>query len=120
AELCLWVLDASAAPVWPDFPLDAVRYVISKMDLAAVWDLGQVAAVRVSAHSGAGIADLCQVLAQALVPAPPAAGTAVPFTPHFCTRVEEAWRCYAAGQPAQSRHVLESLGDSSVSGTFLP
>lgn len=110
ADLCLWVLDASVPPVWPGFPLGAVRFVVNKIDLPAAWDLDQVAdAVRVSARSGAGLADLCAILAQAVVPDPPPAGAAVPFTADLCTRIEEACRSYAAASYAESRRVLESL-----------
>ncbi len=110
ADLCLWVLDASTEPVWPSCPLHSVCFVINKVDLPAAWDLGQAAAaVRVSARTGAGLADLCQLLARSLVPQAPPAGAAVPFTSHLCAHIEEAWRTYAAGRYTECRQLLESL-----------
>jgi tRNA modification GTPase len=82
ADLCLWVLDASAAPVWPEPALGAVRLVVNKTDLPAAWDLSRAAgAVPVSAHTGAGLAALCQALAGWLVPDPPPPGAPVPLPP---------------------------------------
>jgi tRNA modification GTPase len=99
ADLCLWVLDASAPPRWPDAPLPAVQYVINKTDLPAAWGRDQAAdAVLVSARTGAGLEDLLGVLSRRLVPDPPPPGAAVPFTPALCDRVEEALHCYRVGQ----------------------
>jgi tRNA modification GTPase len=110
ADRCLWVLDASVAPVWPGSDLSPVQYVINKMDLAAAWDLDQaVGAMRISARSGMGLAELCQELARSLVPEPPPSGAAVPFLPYLCTQMETAWRLYAEGKYADSRRVLASL-----------
>src|SRR5262249_61271135 len=61
ADLCLWLLDAQAPPVWPDFRAESVRFVINKIDLPAGWDLNQAAdAVRVSALTSAGLDHLCE------------------------------------------------------------
>src|SRR5262249_19550483 len=50
ADLCLWVLDASASPVWPDSRMQTMRFVINKVDLEAAWDLDQASdGVQVSA-----------------------------------------------------------------------
>jgi tRNA modification GTPase len=107
ANLCLWVLDAAAPPVWPDSPQEMI-YVINKVDLPPVWDLSQAAAaVQTSARTGAGLEELCQALSQRLVPHPPAPGAAVPFTPELCHRVEEAWHHFAAGREQETRLLLE-------------
>jgi tRNA modification GTPase len=80
ADLCLWVLDASMPPVWPEPALGAVRLVVNKIDVPAAWELNRAAgAVQVSARTGAGMAALCQALAAWLVPDPPPPGAAVPF-----------------------------------------
>ena len=80
ADLCLWVLDASAQPVWPELQ-GAVQLVVNKIDLPAAWAPDEAAgAVRVSARTGRGMADLCAALSRRLVPDPPPAGSAVPFT----------------------------------------
>src|SRR5207248_5393874 len=69
ADLCLWVLDASAALVWPEFSIANVCFVINKVDLEAAWDLEQANhAVRVSALTGSGLAGLCAAISQRLVP----------------------------------------------------
>src|SRR5205823_6447907 len=80
ADLCLWVLDASAPPVWPDVAAGAVRLVVNKVDLPPAWDLAQAgAAVHLSARTGAGLPELLAALSRWLVPEPPPAGAAVPF-----------------------------------------
>lgn len=110
ADLCLWVLDASAAPVWPDFQTTSMCFVVNKVDVEAAWDLDQAnPAVRVSALTGSGLAELCDAIAQALVPQPPPPGGAVPYTPQLSAQIEEAWRYQAAGQTEKARHVLELL-----------
>ncbi len=113
ADLCLWVVDASAAPVWPADLAVPVLHAINKTDLPAVWDLAQATnAVRVSARTGAGLADLCAAIAGRLVPAPPPAGAAVPFTDVLCARVEETRAACARGDARGARQALEAaLGD---------
>src|SRR5439155_26699437 len=77
ADLVLWVLDASAQPVFPAENL-APRYVINKMDLPAAWNVAEVpGAVQVSAVTALGLANLCRYLVQALVADPPPPGAAV-------------------------------------------
>lgn len=91
ADLCLWVLDASQPPVWPTF--EKVRLIINKIDLPAAWDLNEAAgALRVSAQTGEGLAELCQAMAGWLVPDPPPPGAAVPFTAVLVDCVETAVR----------------------------
>jgi tRNA modification GTPase len=93
ADLCLWVLDAAAPTQWPEGDFAALRLVVNKIDLPAVWDLGQAAgAVRVSARTGAGLEELLTNLSHWLVPDPPPAGAVVPFTPALCDLVEQARR----------------------------
>jgi tRNA modification GTPase len=124
ADLCLWILDASAPPVWPDFQLQAhraqdrgagpffLRFVVNKVDLVATWDLdGAVDAVRVSALDARGLGDLCKALSGWLLPEPPP-GAPVPFTASLCTQIEEAWRHHAAGHFDEARQVLESIRKS--------
>lgn len=101
ADLCLWVLDAAAPPVWPELGGERVRLVVNKCDLPAAWDLDTAGgAPRVSALTGAGLAELCAQLAAWLVPDPPEAGAAVPFTAALCDRVEQLWQAFQAGAPA--------------------
>jgi tRNA modification GTPase len=90
ADLILWVLEASAPPIKP--PPDLIvrtLLVVNKIDLPPVWHPNAAeAVVRVSAHTGAGIAELCAVLARVLVPDAPPPGVAVPFTAALCDQIE--------------------------------
>jgi tRNA modification GTPase len=107
ADLCLWVLDGSTVPVWPGGPLTNLRYVINKADLPAAWNLEAAGeAPRVSAQTGAGVADLCLAVAQWLVPEVPSPGCAVPFTPTLCRQVELGRQHLEAGRLAEARACL--------------
>jgi tRNA modification GTPase len=110
ADLCLWVLDASAPPLWPEVPSERLRLVINKTDLPPAWDLQQAPdAAHVSAREGAGLNELCQALAGWLVPDPPPPGAAVPFTPDLCSRLEEVRNELSAGKKREALRLLESL-----------
>jgi tRNA modification GTPase len=114
ADLCLWLLDASGEPVWPE-PASNVRLVINKCDLPSAWDLDRAgAALRVSATTGAGIAELCAILGRWLVPDPPAPGAAVPFTPALAGVVEEAVALWRAGQGTRAKERLRRLRDTPL------
>jgi tRNA modification GTPase len=113
ADLCLWLLDGSAPPVWPSEPLAAVRYVINKSDLPPAWDAASAPdAVRVSALTGDGLAELCTAVIAHLVPDPPPPGAAVPFTPHLCDRIAEAQRVLADGDAEEARRIVVLLPPS--------
>ncbi len=110
ADRCLWVLDTTAAPVWPDESISQVRLVLNKIDLPAAWDLNQAPrAIRVSARTGEGTADLCRALADWLVPEPPSAGAAVPFTPELTIMIDEARRRWTLGRVDEARRILQLL-----------
>lgn len=79
ADLCLWVLDGAAPPVWPETNLERCLFVMNKSDLPAAWPADS-SMVRVSAQTGEGLTDLCQRIAAALVPEAPPPGAAVPFS----------------------------------------
>src|SRR5262249_9205315 len=101
ADRCLWVLDASAAPVWPEQRPDTMRLVVNKTDLPGAWDVGQVPdGVRVSAQTGEGLPELSTALVAWLVPDAPEVGDAVPFTAALCDAVEQAWRDHQNGDEA--------------------
>jgi tRNA modification GTPase len=107
ADLCLWVLDASATPVRPGPDVGRVQCVVNKIDLPPAWDLGSAGdAPGVSARTGTGLEDLCRRVAKWLVPEPPAAGAAVPFTPRLAATVEHALQALQAGQPEQADELL--------------
>jgi tRNA modification GTPase len=98
ADLCLWVLDASAEPEWPDAGAGAVRLVVNKVDLPPAWDLDRAAgAVRVSAQTGEGLPELCAALSRWLVPDVPPEGVAVPFFDLLCDNVLSAQHLLGTG-----------------------
>ena len=88
ADLCLWLLDASAPAIGPGEEIPAPLLVINKIDLPPAWPLVEATgAVPVSARTGEGLEDLCDAINRRLVPAPPPPGAAVPFTPELCDQV---------------------------------
>lgn len=78
ADLCLWVLDGSTTPVWPEEVGTPVLRVVNKVDLPAAWPVE--AGVRVSARTGEGLAELSAAIARQLVPHEPEPGEAVPVS----------------------------------------
>jgi tRNA modification GTPase len=109
ADLCLWVVEAPALPTWPSSSR-TVRTVINKIDCHPAWDLNQAPdAILVSARTRQGVPELVDALSRWLVPDVPPAGTAIPFTPHLCAAVEEAYQHLLSGQLEPCRHILRSL-----------
>jgi hypothetical protein len=87
-----------------------LRVVINKMDLPPAWAVDQVQdAICVSARTGAGLGELCQLVAHALVPMPPPAGAAVSFTQSLCEQVEKARGTWQEGKMEEVRTLLQSL-----------
>jgi tRNA modification GTPase len=110
ADLCLWILDAAAPPTWPTFACRSLQLVINKMDLPATWDLDQAqGALRVSARTGLGLAELCSGIASRLVPDPPRPGVAVPFTEDQFARLEKAQRAVEVEDFRAACDLLEGL-----------
>lgn len=110
ADLVVWLLDGSSAPVFPAFPVRHMVTVISKIDLPAVWDIAAVPeGRRVSAKTGEGVTDLCQFLASRLVPDPPPPRAPVPYTPALCDLSEALSRCNSPREAAALVHYF--LGD---------
>jgi tRNA modification GTPase len=119
ADLCLWVLDAAAEPVWPGPGDGAVRLVVNKVDRPPAWDLAQAAgAVRVSALTGEGLAELCAALGTWLVSEAPPPGAPVPFTEALAGGMEEVHRLLAAGMPAEARQALAQLRGAKLPHQF--
>jgi tRNA modification GTPase len=108
ADLVLWVLDASAPAVWPDEDIERILYVINKIDLPAAWE-GREQAIRVSAKTGAGFAELCTALVARLIHDSPQPGAAVPFTPRLCAGIAEAQRILSTGNAVGTRRIVASL-----------
>ena len=75
--------------------------------------------MQVSAKTGAGIPELCAAMAHWLVPEPPPAGAAVPFTPALGAAVEEAARLHSSRRFAAAREALAQAcgnGETIVPG----
>jgi tRNA modification GTPase len=119
ADLCLWVLDASTPPAFPSEDMrfllgSKLRLVVNKIDLRPGWAVDQVKdAIRVSARTGTGLGELCQLMANALVPMPPPAGAAVPFTQALCEQIEKARGAWQEGKRDDTRALLPSLAPGS-------
>lgn len=110
ADLCLWVVDASAPPVWPPGSLSRAKVVVNKIDLTPAWDLALAGdAALVSARTGEGVTDLAEAVARWLVPDPPAAGAPVPYAPQVCDCLESAWLSLQQGDVAQAKEALDQL-----------
>jgi tRNA modification GTPase len=116
ADVCLWILDASEPAVWPEDSLrknKRLRLVINKTDLPAVWDFQGSGVLLVSARTGAGLSELVEALAKWLVPDPPAAGVAVPFTPDLAYQTEEALVDVRAGRIEETKQKLAALANQA-------
>jgi tRNA modification GTPase len=119
ADLCLWVLDAGAAPVWPEQPLDTIRVIVNKNDLVPAWETSlKPAPLRLSAKTGEGVEALCRQISKWLVPAPPPFQAAVPFTDSLCTEIENFWDLCAKGHRDAAQSVLERICSFHRHGTL--
>jgi hypothetical protein len=67
--------------------------------------------VHVSAQTGAGIAELCSLLATWLVPHAPPPGAAVPFTEGLAEQIEESERLLRSGDVAGATRALATVQD---------
>jgi tRNA modification GTPase len=118
ADLRLWVLDAGTQPMWPE-AADGSLLVVNKIDLPAAWDLAKTkGAVRVSARTGEGLAGLCAMIANRLVPDLPLPGAPVPFTPLLADACEEAYQLAKAGRTTEALVLLVSSTPISPTRTF--
>jgi tRNA modification GTPase len=110
ADLCLWIVDAAAAPVWPDpWPANAL-IVINKIELTPAWDSASVPeAIQVSAQTGSGLDQLIEHISHGLVPNPPLPGSAVPFTAELADTVTSAAEALAAGDVEAARSEMAAL-----------
>jgi tRNA modification GTPase len=110
ADLCLWLLDASGPPIKPSPALPRVHLVVNKIDLPGAWDLNEAAdAAHVSARTGEGIAELCQLLSHWLVPDPPCPGAAVPFSFALAACIEKAYKCCCRDRAEQALEILRGI-----------
>ena len=110
ADLCVWVVDGSVQPTWPDSGLGSPLLVINKIDSVPAWDhAANKDAVLVSALTGSGIAELAAALARRLVPDPPPPGAAVPFNELLQNGIAEALALCRAGRLAEAINIVKML-----------
>jgi tRNA modification GTPase len=111
ADLCLWVVDGTAKPVWPKTDSDNPLLVINKSDLPAVWNVASVAdGIIISARTGDGLGHLCQRISRRLVPDPPRPGMAVPFAADQADQLPLLAKAVAASDIRTARAALQALG----------
>jgi tRNA modification GTPase len=121
ADLCVWVLDASRPPIWPDAPSEKTLLVVNKTDLSPAWDLAAAqTGTHVSAAAGAGLPLLCQAIAEALVPQAPMPGEPVPFTAGLCSAVNSADRLCTERKIDMAKKVLQDACESLGDGKSMP
>ncbi len=112
ADLCLWLLDASAPLPSPAATRTdgTAQWVVNKIDLPTAWNPDELlGAVRVSARTGAGLAALCDAVSRRLVPDPPPAGAAVPFTPALAEGAVAARESLRLGRPDEAGRTVTAL-----------
>jgi tRNA modification GTPase len=114
ADLGIWVLDAAAEPVWPDFPAPNLLWVVNKIDLPPVWDVTRVeTAIQVSAKTGAGLTELCETIARRLAPDIPPSGAAVPFSAEMCNKLGDLQHALMAEDIDNASYFLSALRHAS-------
>lgn len=110
ADLCLWVYDGSLPRVEPDFTHRHLRLVVNKIDLPAAWEVvGNESMVAVSARNSIGIDQLCQRMAAWLVPDPPLAGAAVPFTIEQIDGLQQLQVLIEQTDAAEAKRLLHAI-----------
>jgi tRNA modification GTPase len=115
ADLCLWLLDGAAAPVWPmSMPRRSIN-IINKIDRPPAWDWQDaVDALRISARTGEGIEVLTHALGKALVPDPLSPGEAVPYTAELCAAISLACQALVEGRCSETMTIIDRM----LSGEF--
>jgi tRNA modification GTPase len=111
SDLAIWLVDASAEPVWPDDALHTLRQlriVVNKIDLPARWGVDE-GFLSLSATTGQGVPELVAALGTWLVSDPPPAGAAVPCTNEMIEHLLEAGRLLAGTPAASAEAVLVLL-----------
>jgi tRNA modification GTPase len=114
ADLILFVADTTAgwdAGLYASVAASAFRLLVvhNKTDLAEVPADGRPAGMSVSAKTGDGIDSLCAAIAASLVPEPPLAQAAVPFTVEQVAALKSAAAHLEHGDAGGALRVLGSL-----------
>lgn len=109
ADLCLWLVDATAEPIWPEEKLPNMLFVVNKIDLDPAWEFNSENCFPISAQTGTGIAELCDRMVQELIPDVPPPGTAVPYTLAQCQRLQLAWENGKEGNWQEVLRLLQEM-----------
>jgi tRNA modification GTPase len=110
ADLCLWLVDGAAPPVWPSSRVHAVQLVVNKTDLPPAWDHSSAKnAIAVSALTGSGIAALADGIAHRLVPEPLTPWDAVPFSEQLQNVVADALALCRAGKLMDAKSRISTI-----------
>jgi tRNA modification GTPase len=113
ADLLLWVVDASdpdaRVPPVDRPPTRASLCVANKCDLLPPDATSEEGQLYVSALRGTGIPRLLEAIAQSLVPCPPPAGAAVPFTAEQVDTIRNALDHLNNALPAKACRMLQDL-----------
>ncbi len=111
ADVRLWVLDGSTAPVFPPSEEGITEYVVNKADLPPAWEWHEVMGkLCLSCKTGAGLTDVCQWLTFVLnIEKGPPPGAAVPFTPELCDQAKAALQHARRGAWAEAANEVRNL-----------
>lgn len=109
ADLVLWVADAAHGDGLDVPPLDNALLILNKCDLVPAdrYSSYPPQGLLVSAITGMGLDQLCNLLVERLVPDPPPPGAPVPFTPTLAEAVQRAWHAWQQGDKATACQYLQ-------------
>jgi tRNA modification GTPase len=81
----------------------------NKCDLARPPSADRPTGIMTSAITGVGLPELCQAISKSLVPSPPDAETAIPFTQEHCDHLRQAAEALKRGDVSTARNSIQSL-----------
>jgi tRNA modification GTPase len=107
ADLCVWVVETGAEPIWPAGDPSDYLTVVNKIDRPFVWAAPPSRHfVCVSAHTGDGLDQLIGAIVERIVPISPAARAAVPITPDQVAGLQAVREHLTAGRPDTARSAI--------------
>lgn len=110
ADLVVWVVDATAAPVWPAELRRPTLVVLNKTDLPPAWHEEPPRwDAAVSAATGSGVPELCRLIATRLVPEAPPPGQAVPWSGAVANELQAVAALVGKGDCAAAAAQLRRL-----------
>jgi len=110
ADLCVWVVEAGAEPIWPPKDVPAPLVVINKIDQPCNWTQPEPPrTMRVSALTGEGLDRLIRAIVERLVPISPSPGAAVPLTSGQVAGLQSVAEALDANEPDKARNVSAAM-----------